>query len=298
MEWLNYHHLLYFWTVAKEGSVVKAAQQLRLSQPTVSSQVRALEQSLGVRLFEKVGRGLAPTEAGEQVFRYADEIFAIGREMMSTVKGGGRGRPRRFVVGVTDVLSKLIAYRLLSPALHLPDPIRMICREDRVDRLLASLALHEVDLVLSDTPVPPTVRVQAYSHALGQSAVAIFGTSRLASRLRRGFPGSLTGAPMLWPGEGTVLRRQLDDWVERSGVKPNIVGEFDDSALMKAFGEHGAGVFAAPAILKAELRRRHGVTAIGTIPGVHERYFAISGERRIRHPAVVAIADLARTRLQ
>ncbi|MCC7185117.1 MAG: LysR family transcriptional regulator, partial [Acidobacteria bacterium] len=174
MEWLNYHHLLYFWTVVREGSVVKAAEVMRLSQPTVSSQVRALEASLGERLFTKVGRRLVPTDAGQLVFRYADEIFSLGRELMTTVRSGAGGKPARFVVGVTDALSKLIAYRLLSPALHLPEPVRMICREDRVERLLAGLAVHEVDLVLADTPVPPTVRVQAYSHPLGESDITFF----------------------------------------------------------------------------------------------------------------------------
>lgn len=297
MDWLNYHHLLYFWTVVKEGSIVRAADTLRLSQPTISSQVRALEAQLGVRLFAREGRRLVPTEAGQQVFRYADEIFSIGRELMSTVRRGGPGRQTRFVVGVADVLSKLIAYRLIAPALRLPDPVRVICREDRVERLLAGLALHEVDLVLSEIPVPPHVRVQAFSHLLGQSNVMLFATPALARRLRRGFPGSLSGAPVLWPGEGTALRRQMDDWVQRAGIDPRIVGEFDDSALMKAFGEHGAGAFAAPAVLRAELMHKHGVVPVATIPGVHERYYAISAERRIKHPAVAAIADLARARV-
>lgn len=295
--WLNYHHLFYFWTVVKEGSVVRAAETLRLSQPTVSSQIRTLEEHLGVRLFAREGRRLVPTETGAQVFRYADEIFSIGRELVSTVQSGGSGRPVRFVVGVADVLSKLIAYRLLSPALRLPEPVRILCREDRVDRLLASLAVHDVDLVLSDTPVPPHVRVQAYSHLLGQSTVTLFAKPPLATRLKKRFPASLNGAPVLWPGEGTVLRRQLDDWMQRAGVQPSIVGEFDDSALMKAFGEHGAGAFAAPSILTAELRRHHGVVPVGVLADVHERYYAISAERRIRHPAVAAIADLAREKV-
>ena len=295
MEWLNYHHLLYFWTVVREGSVVKAAEVLRLSQPTVSSQVRALELSLGERLFARVGRRLVPTDAGQMVFRYADEIFSLGRELMTTVRSGAGGRPVRFVVGVTDVLSKLIAYRLLSPALRLPEPVRMICREDRVERLLAGLAVHEVDLVLADTPVPPAVRVQAYSHLLGESDITLFASPAVAGRLRRGFPGSLQGAPVLWPGEGTVLRRQLDDWCHREQIQPAIVGEFDDSALMKAFGEHGAGVFAAPTVLSRELQRQLRVKAIARVEGVRERYYAISSERRIKHPAVVAIATQART---
>lgn len=297
MEWLNYHHLLYFWTVVREGSVVKAAETLRLSQPTVSSQVRALESSLGERLFTKVGRRLVPTDAGQLVFRYADEIFSLGRELMTTVRSGAGGKPARFVVGVTDALSKLIAYRLLSPALHLPEPVRMICREDRVERLLAGLAVHEVDLVLADTPVPPTVRVQAYSHPLGESDITFFAAPALAVKLRRRFPASLNGVPALWPGEGTVLRRQLDEWCQREKIQPAVVGEFDDSALMKAFGEHGAGVFAAPTVLSRELQRQHNVRAIARVESIRERYYAISAERRITHPAVVAIATQARSEL-
>ncbi len=295
MEWLNYHHLLYFWTVVREGSVVKAAETLRLSQPTVSSQVKALEASLGERLFTKVGRRLVPTDAGQMVFRYADEIFSLGRELMTTVRSGAGGKPVRFVVGVTDALSKLIAYRLLSPALRLAEPVRMICREDRVERLLAGLAVHEVDLVLADTPVPPTVRVQAYSHLLGESDITFFASPALAVKLRRRFPASLNGVPALWPGEGTVLRRQLDEWCQREKIQPSVVGEFDDSALMKAFGEHGAGVFAAPTVLSRELQRQHRVKAIARVEAIRERYYAISAERRITHPAVVAIATQARS---
>lgn len=295
--WLNYHHLLYFWTVVREGSVVKAATSLRLSQPTVSSQVRALEEAFGEPLLSRVGRRVVPTEAGRVVFRYADEIFALGRELVSTVQGGATGRPLRLQVGVTDVLSKLVAYRLLAPALTLAEPVRMVCREDRVEGLLAALAVHDLDLVLSDTPVPPTVRVQAYSHLLGESDVSIFAVPALATRLKRKFPMSLSEAPMLWPGEGTVLRRQLDDWVQRVQVRPRIVGEFADSALMKAFGEHGAGAFAAPTVLAADMRRQHGVVPVGRLPEVRERFYVISSERRIKHPAVVAIVDQAREQI-
>ena len=295
MEWLNYHHLFYFWTVVREGSIVRAAESLRLSQPTISSQIRALEARFGQPLFARVGRRLVPTDTGQMVFRYADEIFAIGRELVATVEGNSPGRPLRFVVGVTDAMSKLVAYRLLAPALQLPDPIRIVCRENSVERLLAALAIHDVDLVLSDTPVPPTVRVQAYSHLLGESEIAFFAAPTLADRLRRRFPASLTGAPVLWPGEGTVLRRQLDEWIQREGVRPSIVGEFADSALIKVFGEHAAGAFAAPALLAKDLRRAHGVVSIGRVAGVRERFYAISPERRITHPAVSAIASQART---
>jgi LysR family transcriptional activator of nhaA len=295
MEWLNYHHLLYFWTVVREGGVGRAAEKLRLSQPTVSAQIRALEGRLGEKLFTRAGRRLVPTDVGQVVFRYADEIFALGRELLDAVQGRATGRPVRFVVGVADVLSKQIAFRLIAPALQLPSPIQVVCREARAETLLASLAVHEVDLVLADTPVPPTVHVKAYSHLLGESDVTCFAAPALASTLRRRFPQSLSGAPMLLPGEGTVVRRQLDDWFQAAGIRPRIVGEFDDSALMKAFGEHGAGVFVGATAIAGEIRRQYRVAPIGEIAAIRERFYAISPERRIKHPAVVAIAEGART---
>jgi LysR family transcriptional activator of nhaA len=295
MEWFNYHHLLYFWTVVREGGVGRAADKLRLSQPTVSAQVRALEERLGEKLFSRVGRRLVPTDVGQVVYRYADEIFALGRELVDTVQGRAPGRPMRLVVGVADVLSKQIAYRLLAPALELPTPVRMICREARAESLLAHLAVHEIDLVLADTPVPPTVHVKAYSHLLGESGVTCFAAPGLAAKLRRRFPRSLTGAPMLLPGDGTVVRRQLDDWFLASDIRPVIVGEFDDSALMKAFGEQGAGAFVGPTAISEEIRRQYRVQPVGDIAAVRERFYAISYERRIKHPAVVAIAEAART---
>lgn len=297
MEWLNYHHLLYFWMVVREGGVVRAADKLRLSQPTVSSQIRALEEMIGERLFSRVGRRLVPTDVGRVVFRYADEIFTLGRELVDTVRGRTSGRPVRLVVGVADVLSKHIAYRLLAPALQLPEPVRLVCREDRADKLLALLALHELDLVLADTPVPPTVHVKAYNHLLGECPVTVFAPPAMARRLRRRFPASLGGVPMLLPGDGTVLRRQLEDWFQQTGIRPSIVGEFDDSALMKVFGEHGVGVFAAPAAIVPEVRRQYHVAPVGQIDAIRERFYAISYERRITHPAIAAIAGHARDAL-
>jgi LysR family transcriptional activator of nhaA len=294
MEWLNYHHLLYFWMVVREGGVGRAAEKLRLSQPTISSQVRALEATLGERLFTRVGRRLVPTEVGQVVFRYADEIFTLGHELLDTVKGRSTGRPVRLVVGVADVVSKLIAYRLLAPALSLAEPVRMICREDRADKLLAALAVHELDLVVSDTPVPPTVHVKAYSHLLGECGVTAFAAPALARRLKRRFPASLAGTPFLLPGEGTVLRRQLEDWFQETGIRPAIVGEFDDSALMKVFGENGVGAFLAPSALDDEIRRQYRVVPVGRIETIRERFYGISFERRIKHPAIAAIVEHAR----
>jgi LysR family transcriptional activator of nhaA len=289
VNWLNYHHLLYFWTVVREGGVVRAAEKLRLSQPTVSSQVKALEEVLGERLFTRVGRRLVPTDVGQVVYRYADEIFSLGREMVDTVRGRAAGRPMRLVVGITDALSKLIAYRLIAPALTLPDPVRVICREGSTEKLLAALALHEIDVVLSDTPVPPTVRVKAYNHMLGESGVTFFAAPAMAARLRRRFPVSLAGEPFLLPGEGTVLRRKLEDWLQQSGIAASIAGEFDDSALMKVFGENGVGVFAAASAIEPEIRRQYKVAPIGRVETITEQFYAISAERRIKHPAVAEI---------
>ena len=294
MDWLNYHHLLYFWMVVREGGVVRAAEKLSLSQPTISSQVRALEEMLGEKLFTKVGRRLVPTDVGQLVYRYADEIFSLGREMVDTVRGRPTGRPMRLTVGVADVVSKLIAYRLLTPALSMPQPVRVVVREGPADKLLAALAVHDLDLVLSDSPVPPTVHVKAYSHLLTECGVTFFAAPALARSLRRRFPQSLTAAPLLLPGEGTVMRRQLDDWFQQQSLRPAIMGEFDDSALMKAFGENGVGAFAAPSIIEAEVRRQYRVVPVGTVEGIRERVYAISAERRVKHPAAMAIAEHAR----
>lgn len=292
--WLNYHHLLYFWTVVREGGVVRAAERLRLSQPTVSSQVRALEKALGERLFIRTGRRLVPTDVGQVVYRYADEIFSLGRELVDTVHGRGEGRPARLVVGVADALSKLIAYRLVAPVLALPGPIRVVCREGSTEKLLAQLALHEVDVVLSDTPVPPTVRVRAYNHLLGECGLTFFAAPAAARRLGRGFPGSLAGQPFLLPGEGSVLRRQLEDWLQQANIRPAVVGEFDDPALMKVFGQNGAGAFAAASAIEPEIRRQYRVVPIGRVESVRQQFYAISAERRLKHPAVSVIVERGR----
>lgn len=297
MEWLNYHHLLYFWTIARLGSVAAASEELRLAQPTLSGQLRLLEESFGEKLFHRVGRRLVLTEAGQTVYRYADEIFSLGRELMDTVKGRPTGRPLRFVVGIADVLPKLIAYRLLQPALRLSEPLRLVCREDKVEQLLGELALHRVDLVLSDAPIGPGVNVRAFNHLLGECSVAFFGTSHLASLYRRGFPRSLEGAPMLLPVEGTTLRRSLDQWFQVVDVRPRVVGEFDDSALLKVFGQSEAGIFAAPVAIEDEVREQYGVQVIGRVEAVRERFYAISAERRLKHPAVVAVSTAAREKL-
>ena len=297
MDWLNYHHLLYFWLVVREGGVSQAAAVLRLAHPTVSGQVHALEDALGERLLEKRGRRLVLTEMGAVVYRYADEIFSLGRELMDTVKGRPTGRAPRLAVGIAEVVPKLVARRLLEPARALTPAVRLVCREDTAEHLLAALAAHELDVVLSDGPLPAGSPVRAFSHVLGESQVAFFGRRDLAARYRRGFPGSLSGAPVLLPATGTALRRALEQWFDARGVRPEVVGEFDDSALMKSFGQDGAGLFPAHLVLEREVRHQHDVEHVGRVDGVRETFYALSAERRIRHPAVSAICAAARSEL-
>ncbi len=297
MEWLNYHHLLYFWAVAREGSVTKASQQLRLAQPTVSGQLKSLEDALGEKLFERTGRRLVLTDVGRVVFRYADEIFSLGRELQDTLKGRPTGRPVRFTVGVADAVPKLVAYRLLLPALSLPEPVHVVCREDKPERLLAELGAHSLDLVISDSPLGAGTRVKAYSHLLGETPVAIFGADALAAAHRRGFPRSLEGAPLLVPTESSALRRSLDQWLDAEGIRPRVVGEFEDSALLKTFGQAGLGLFPAPLAIEAEIRAQFGVKLVGRVDAVKERFYALSVERKIKHPAVLAISEAARRKL-
>ncbi|MGE0039983.1 MAG: transcriptional activator NhaR [Vicinamibacterales bacterium] len=298
MEWLNYHHLLYFWTVARAGSIARAGEELRLAQPTISGQIRALEDQLGEKLFERTGRRLVLTDVGRIAYQYADEIFGLGREMLDTLKDRPTGRPVRLQVGVADEVSKTVAYRLLAPALDLPEPVHLVCREGRPDALVAALATHHLDLVIADQPLASSVKVKAFSHQLGASSLTVFGAPRLAAAARRGFPDSLNGAPMLLPADGAPLRRALDQWFDQRGVRPRIVGEFDDSALANTFGQFGRGLFVAPTAVAAEIARQYGVRPAGRIPEVGERYYAISIERKLKHPAVVAISEAAHAWLE
>ncbi len=297
MEWLNYHHLLYFWTVVREGGVSKAAAKLRLSQPTVSAQVKMLEGSLGERLLERQGRTLALTEAGRVVYRYADEIFTAGRELQETLKGRSSGRAIQFTVGVANAVPKLIAYRLLRPAIEGPEAVQITCREDHPDQLVAQLAVHALDVVISDTPAPSHVRVKVYNHLLGESGTTFFAAGPLARRIRRRFPRSLNDTPTLLPTVNTALRRGLEQWFEAEDLHPPVAGEFEDSALLKAFGESGRAVFPAPTAIEREVCRHYRVAVVGRAPSVRERYYAISAERRLKHPGVLAITATARTEL-
>jgi len=297
MDWLNYHHLLYFWTVAKEGSIAAAGKKLLLAQPTISGQLRALERSIGEKLFIKAGRGLVLTDTGQLVYRYADEIFSLGREMSDALQGRPTGRPLELIVGIADVLPKLVSFRLLRPAMRLPTPVRIICREDKHDALIARLAVHELDIVLSDSPINPAVRLRAFNHLLGECGVTIMGKAKLARKYRRGFPRSLDGAPFILPTDNTSLRQSLNQWFDANNIRPDTQAELEDSALLKVFGQEGIGVFAVPTAIEKEVSQQYSVEAVGRVDNIKERFFAISAERKLKHPAILAISRAARKTL-
>lgn len=294
MEWLNYHHLLYFWLVAREGSLARAGTELRLSQSAISGQIRALENSLGEKLFVKNGRRLVLSETGRTVYRYADEIFTLGKELQDTLNDRPRGRPLRVTIGVADVLPKLIARELIEPALHLPASVRLICREDKPDRLLADLALHELDVILTDAPASTHVKVKAFNHLLGQCDIVFLAKPEIVSNYTAGFPLSLDGAPVLLPGENTALRRALDHWFGENAIRPQVIGEFEDNALLNVFGQMGLGLFPAPSVIADEVCRQFQVQPAGRIPDVLQHFYAVTVERKIVHPAAVAICHEAR----
>jgi LysR family transcriptional activator of nhaA len=293
MEWLNYHHLLYFWTVAREGGLGPASEKLRLAKPTLSGQIHALEDSLGEKLFTKVGKKLVLTDVGQVVFRYAEEIFGMGREMVDVVKGRAAPQHEKLHVGLVEALPKLIVRRLLEPALQAPEPVRLVCFEDDYENLLARLANQELDLVIADAPIPRESRVRAYNHLLGECGVSFFGAPRFAS-MKAKFPQSLHGAPLLLPMSGIPIRRDLEQWFDAVGVRPRIVAECDDSALIKAFGADGLGIFTAPSVVEKQIVDQYRTPVIGRIDAVRERFYAISPERRLKHPAAVLISETAR----
>ena len=297
MEWLNYHHLLYFWTVARLGGVARASEELRLTQATVSAQLKSLEASLGEKLFRKSGRHLALTDTGKLVFRYADEIFSLGQEMLGTLKGRPEGRLARVTVGVADVMPKLVAYQLIEPVLKLEDSYRIVCREGTNEELLPALAVHDLDVVLTDAPIEPGLNVKAFHHLLGECDVLLFANAKPASMYRRGFPRSLDGAPFLLPTRNTILRRSLDQWFDQRDIQPKIVAEFEDNALLMVFGQRGAGIFAAPSVIRHEVEKKYDVKVIGEVSRVRERFYAVSLDRKLKHPAVLAISEAARARL-
>lgn len=297
MDWLNYHHLLYFWVVAKTGSVTRASQELLLAQPTISSQLHALEESLGEKLFIKVGRRLQLTETGKLVYGYADEIFSLGRELIDVLKGRPGGRPATLVVGISDMMPKIVAYRILEPALKLPEPVHLVCHEDQPEKLLLNLAAHELDLVLTDAPAHSGIKVRVFSHLLGSSNIALFAAPAIAARYRKDFPQKLDGAPFLMPMRDSASRRTLEQWLDEHNIRPQIVGEFQDRALLNVFGQAGAGIFASPAAVEDELNKYYRVALVGRLKSATEDFYAISAERKIKHPAVAAISESARRSL-
>jgi LysR family transcriptional activator of nhaA len=294
MEWMNYHHLLYFWAVAREGGLVRASEKLHLAQSTVSSQIRTFEDVLGQKLFARSGRRLVLTEIGRMVYGYADAIFGLGQELQDALRDRPAGRPLRVSIGVADVVPKLVAWRLINPALRLSEPVRIVCHEDRPDRLLAELAQHELDLIITDAPANPQVAVRSFSHLLGESDIAFYGHPTMAARFRGGAPNPRDGPPLLLPTTNTVLRRSLEQWFEARRIRPQIVGEFQDSALLMVFGQGASGLFPVHSLIADDVARQYGVRLVGQVHGVRERFYGITVERRLKHPAVVAICDRAR----
>jgi LysR family transcriptional activator of nhaA len=297
MEWLNYHHLLYFWTVVRAGSIHKASEELRISAPAISTQLKQLEQQLGEKVLTRSGRRLVLTEMGRTVFSYAEDIFTLGRELMDVVKNRPIGRPLRLDVGVVDVMPKIVAQALLEPALRLGKQVHMVCREASSDQLLARLATHELDVVLSDSPVDPSLKVRAYSHLLGECGVMFVATANTAERYRRRFPKSLDTAPIFLPTDNTAFRRNLNFWFESNAIRPLVLAEFEDYALLRAFGETGTGVFPMPAIFQNQVRRQKYLKVIGATQDVQLHFYAISAERKLQHPAVIAIRNSAKLEL-
>lgn len=294
---LNYKHLQYFWAVAKAGGVTRASERLHLTPQTISGQLSLFEEVLGEALFNRSGRQFELTEAGRMVLSYADEIFSLGRELEEALHHRPTGRPLQFRVGVTDAVPKAVAYQLLEPAMQVAQPPRIICREGKVAALLAELAVHRLDIVIADSPMPRTVDVRGFNHLLGECGLTFFATAELARRHSGPFPQCLDGAPMLLPGEDVAVRSRLTRWFADQRIRPRITGEFDDGALMTAFGQAGVGIFASPSAIAEQVKRQHEVVSIGATEEVIEQFYAISVERKLTHPAVVAISRAARQEL-
>ena len=297
MRHLNYSHLLYFWAVARAVSIARAAEVRHLTPQTISGQLKLLEAAIGTPLFQRVGRGLVATDTGRLVQQYADEIFSLGAELAQRLQAAGPGMPATLNVGIVNSIPKLVAHGVLRTALDLDPPVRLVCKEDSLQVLLGDLSVHRLDLVLSDRPIPIGFNVKAFNHPLGESPVAFFGRDDLARRFGPGFPASLDGAPVLLPVKGSAQRRSLDSWFEEIEVAPDIVAEFDDSALLKAFGEAGAGIFPAPMAIARQIQQTYHARHIGPAGRVEETYFAISPERVLKQAAVRIITERARQRL-
>lgn len=293
---MNLKHLYYFWKTAKLGGVVKAGEAIHITPQTISGQVRLLEESLDTELFTRQGRTLELTDAGQLVMGYAEEMFSLGAELEQVLRHYPKGRPTEFRVGVSDALPKSLAYRLLQPAVNLADPVRIVCHEGSVNHLLSELAMHKLDLVIADTPIPASIDVRAYNHRLGESGLSFLATRPLVDRHPPPFPGCLAEMPLLLPSEDSAVRQKLMGWLDHQQVRPKIVGEFDDSALMTAFGQEGVGAFVVPTVIENEYLLSDQVQVFGRAAEVRSEYFAISVERKLSHPCVLAITTSARSR--
>ena len=294
MATLNFKHLRYFWMVAKTGSIARASEQLNLTPQSISGQLSEFEEKLGVELFRRSGRNRELTDAGRRILSYAEDIFAIGDELLDKLHDDRGRNSVPFRVGIADSVSKAIAYRLVEPALTLKEQVRLVCREGRLASLLAELAIHRLDMIIADRPMPGNLNVRGFSHLLGESGLTVFGSARLTEKLSGRFPDVLDNAPFLLPGEDVAIRPKLIQWLEANDLRPQIIAEFDDSALMKAFGQAGAGFFVAPTAIIDQVCEQYKVREIGRIDSVHEQLYAITTERRLTHPAIVEISKTAR----
>ena len=294
---INYKHLRYFWMVAREGSIAKASKLLFLTPQTISGQLSLLEEQLGISLFQRVGRNLQLTQAGKIVQSYANDIFSLGDELHEVLKNKSGSIRVQLKAGIANSIPKAIAYHLLEPALHLDEPMRLICREDNLTILLTELAAHKLDIVISDRPLPETLSVKCFNHHLGKSGITFFATEALMKQKRGDFPECLDNMPILLPGATSFIKSKLQHWFKSKNIYPHIVAEFDDGALMKAFGKNGAGVFVAPTVTAHEVKESYGVCILGETEEVMESFYAISVERKIKHQGVVAILNAAREHL-
>lgn len=298
MDWLNYHHLLYFWTVAKEGSFSRAAESLHLAQPTLSSQIRKLEKVVGQPLLNRQGRTLALTETGQLVYRYAEEIFGLGQELTEILSNRSEGDKSKLNVGVQGAIPKLVVYQLLQPTLDTESQqFHIVCFEGKLAELVTDLATHKLDVVFADRPLSPDLSIRAYNHLLGDCGVTVFGTARLARKYQKGFPASLNSAPLLLPTKNTSIRRGINQWLDDNEIDPMVTHEFEDSAVLKVFGQAGHGLFVTPSAIEKEVCRQYSVKVVGRIPEIREKYYAISVERRLKHSGVREIIENARTQL-
>lgn len=291
---INFKHLHYFWMVAKQGSITKASEHLHITPQTISGQISLLEEQLGKALFSKVGRNLELTDTGHMVLSYADEIFSLGSELEQSVRIASGDRTQLLRVGIADSIPKSIAYRLLAPAMSLEDPTRLVCKENSLEDLLGELALHKLDMIIADGPIPPHLAVRGFNHFLGECGTSFMAAPNLIEQVEGGFPACLRGAPFLIPSDQSLIQIQLLQWLEKHHLHPKIMGEFDDRALMKTFGQAGAGVFIVPSAIAEEVAKQFQVEIIGSTEEIREQFFAIATEQRLSNPAIIAITDAAK----